>query len=62
MLSVPNKLTSLQTTLAAEARLAGQFLPQGCRKASDTNIQSRNLKTNSFQNRKAEFRAKVNLQ
>jgi hypothetical protein len=59
-----NTSTSLKTTLAPEMHLAEDitFTTRGDiehRKISD--IPSRNLKTNSFQNRRAEFRDTVNL-
>jgi hypothetical protein len=52
----------LQTTLAAELPLAGQFLlEEQALKKKYLDIQTRNLKTNSFQKRTSEFRMNVNL-
>jgi hypothetical protein len=57
---VPNTLVSLLTTLAAEAHLAGQFLPEKqTLNIEKTDITSRNLQ-NSFQKR-TKFRTKVNM-
>jgi hypothetical protein len=53
----------IQTTLAAEAHLAEEYFNRRAdiehRKGSD--ISSKNLKTNGFQNRREEFRFTVNL-
>jgi hypothetical protein len=60
---IPDTSASLYTTSAAEAHLSeGQFLLQELtldKPVSD--ILNRNSKTNVFQNRKTEFRTKVNL-
>jgi hypothetical protein len=55
---VPNKSTSLKTTLAADAHLAeGQ--QTSIKEKSE--IPSRNSKTNNFQNGRTEFRTEVNV-
>jgi hypothetical protein len=53
---LPNTLTYLQITLAAEAHLAGQFLPdKRLLNTEVSNMQSRTSKTNSFQNGRTEL-------
>jgi hypothetical protein len=53
----PKTPASLQTILAADAHLAeGQFLHE----VQTLNEPSRKSKTSSFQNRRAEFRTKLN--
>jgi hypothetical protein len=60
----PNTSTSLQTTLAADARLAeGQFLDeeQTLNNAKSLIYRAGTRETNNFQNGRAEFQTKVNL-
>jgi hypothetical protein len=60
---VPTKSTSLQTALALEALLSeGQLLHEEQISVEEkSDIPTRNSKTNKFQNRRTEFRTKVNL-